>query len=150
MSVLIDTNMLLRRAQPSHPSHYAAVEAIARHLARNDAVFFTPQNITEFWNVATRPTANNGLGLAHEIVLNEIAAIEGFLNMLPESPAIYPEWKRLVLQHQVTGAKVYDARLVAVANVYGVGSILTFNVADFKRYGSVNVLEPAAFLSETT
>jgi predicted nucleic acid-binding protein len=96
--------------------------------------------------VATPPAEKNGLGLAHSIVMGEIAMIEGFLTLLPESPTIYPEWKRLVLQYQVTGSKVYDARLVAFANVYRVGSILTFNSADFTRYGSVTALEPASVL----
>jgi hypothetical protein len=31
-------------------------------------------------------------------------------------------------------------------NVYGVKSILTFNTADFKRYGNVNALDPSALL----
>ena len=76
MSVLIDTNVLLRRAQPSHPSHVAAVESIARHLTRSTPVYFTPQNISEFWNVATRPADKNGLGLPQETVVAEITTIE--------------------------------------------------------------------------
>jgi hypothetical protein len=31
--------------------------------------------------------------------------------------------------------------------VYAVDSILTFNVADFKRYGTVKTLQPAAVLA---
>ena len=69
MSVLVDTNVLLRRAQPSHPSHEAAVQSVANMLARNTPVFFTPRNAIEFWSVATRPADKNGLGLSREIVL---------------------------------------------------------------------------------
>ena len=53
MSVLVDTNVLLRRTQPDHPSHTAAVESVASLLAGGEAVYFTLQNIAEFWNVAT-------------------------------------------------------------------------------------------------
>src|SRR5580704_11907384 len=127
MSVLIDSNVLLRRAQPSHPAHASAVKSFATLLARNTPVYFTPQNITEFWSVATRPAHKNGLGLSHEIVLAEIATIEDLLALLPDSPAIFPEWKRLVALHRVVGSKVHDARLAAVATAYGVRSILTFN-----------------------
>jgi hypothetical protein len=35
---------------------------------------------------------------------------------------------------------------VAVANTYGMGSILTFNGADFRRYANIAVLDPL-FLS---
>jgi hypothetical protein len=73
MSVLVDTNVLLRRAQPDHPSHAAAVESVARLLAAGEPVYFTPQNIAEFWNVATRPAANNGLGFSVAVTLSEDA-----------------------------------------------------------------------------
>lgn len=147
MSVLIDTNVLLRRAQPSHPFHSAAVESIARHLMRNTPVYFTPQNISEFWHVSTRPVDKNGLGLPHETVVAEVATIEQLLTLLPDSPAVYPEWKRLVTLHRVIGSKVYDARLAAFMNVYGIKNILTFNTADFKRYGNISALDPLTVLS---
>ena len=62
MSILADTNILLRRTQPDHPRHGLAVESVARLLSSGEAVYFTLQNMSEFWNVATRPAANNGLG----------------------------------------------------------------------------------------
>jgi predicted nucleic acid-binding protein len=44
---------------------------------------------------------------------------------------------------QVSGNRAYDAGLVAVMLVYGIGHILTFNVSDFADYG-VPVLHPSA------
>ncbi len=120
-----------------------AVESIAKPWRATRTVYFTPQNIAEFWNVATRPTDKNGLGLPHEVVIAEIDIIEELLTLLPDSAAVYREWKRLVTLYQVIGSKVYDARLVAVANVYNIPSILTFNISDFKRYSDVTVLEPS-------
>jgi predicted nucleic acid-binding protein len=143
MSVLIDTNVLLRRVQPSHLAHASAVQSVAKLLARDTPVYFTPQNIIEFWNVATRPAGKNGLGLSQEIVLAELNTIDELLTLLPDSPAIFPEWKRLVAQHCVVGAKVHDARLAAVATVYGVKSILTFNTGDFVRFDKLTILHPS-------
>jgi predicted nucleic acid-binding protein len=147
MSVLIDTNILLRSAQPAHPLCSEATHAVASLLKQNETVFFCPQNIAEFWNVATRPVDANGLGFSHAEVLSEVGNIEGLLTLLPDSPSIYAEWKRLVNEHKVRGIKVFDARLVAVANSFGVGSILTFNAADFRRYGNITVLDPASVLA---
>ena len=65
---------------------------------------------------------------------------------MPDSPAMYDEWKRLVVRHGVMGAKVHDARLVAAMNVHGVRRLLTFDAGDFTRYG-IDVLQPAAVLS---
>jgi len=42
---------------------------------------------------------------------------------------------------------VYDARLVAIMNVYAVESILSFNSADFKRYGLVTAVHPAFLIA---
>ena len=66
---------------------------------------------------------------------------------MPDIPAIYPAWKQLVRDHGVQGVKVYDARLVAVMTVYAVDTILTLNAADFKRYGAIKALAPAAVLA---
>ena len=91
MSILADTNVLLRRTQPDHPSHASAVESIARLLAAGDPVYFTLQNMSEFWNVATRPASNNGLGFSAALAHSEMEKIERFLTILPDSPAVYGE-----------------------------------------------------------
>ena len=134
MSILADTNILLRRTQPDHPSHTLAVESVAKLLAADEPVYFTLQNISEFWNVVTRPVAHNGLGFSVELALGELEKIERFLTILPDSPAVYGEWKRLIVQHAVLGSKVHDAKLVATMRVHGIRRILTFNTDDFVRY----------------
>jgi predicted nucleic acid-binding protein len=146
MSVLLDTNVLLRRTQPDHPSHAVAVESVARLLAAGEPVYFTLQTNAEFWDVATRPAGNNGLGFSVALTLTEVGKIERALTLLPESPAIYAEWKRLVVQHNVQGVKVHDTRLVAAMAVHGVRRILTFNIPDFARF-DVEAIHPATLLS---
>jgi hypothetical protein len=66
---------------------------------------------------------------------------------LPDSPSIYVEWKHPVNDRKVQVVKAFDVRLAAVANTYGVGSILTFNAADFKRYRNLVVPESSSLLS---
>ena len=145
MSILADTNILLRRTQPDHPNHMLAVESVARLLAAAEPVYFTLQNIAEFWNVATRPLTSNGLGFSVELALREIEKIERFLTILPDSPAVYSEWKRLVVRHGVLGSKVHDAKLVATMNVHGIRRILTFNTNDFIRY-DIEAVHPSSMV----
>ena len=90
MRVLVDTNILLRSAQPHHPLCSQATYAVAKLLRQKDSDFY---------------------------------------------------------DYKVQGVKVYDARLVAVMNVYAVESILSFNSADFKRYDLVTALHPASLLA---
>ena len=144
MSVLVDTNVLLRLAQPNHQQHESAVDGITRARLAGETLYITPQNIAEFWAAATRPVgAANGLGLPAATAAAEVATIEQLFQLAADDPAIYAMWKGLIVTHQVLGTQVYDARLVAVMLVHGIDSILTFNVADFARYG-IGVLHPAA------
>jgi predicted nucleic acid-binding protein len=73
----------------------------------------------------------------------EIATIERLFELAADDPAIYPIWKGLVITHRALGTQVYDARLVAAMLAHGINRILTFNGADFSRYG-ITVLHPAA------
>src|SRR5439155_10517500 len=56
MSCLADTNVLLRYVQQNHDMHGVAVAALDFLLGSGEIVVIVPQNITEFWNVCTRPT----------------------------------------------------------------------------------------------
>ena len=146
MRVLVDTNVLLRSAQPDDPHCPQATHAVAKLMRDGQAVFVCAQNIAEFWNVATRPAERNGLGLSHEEVLREVSSIESLFTVLLDIPAIYAAWKEIVQNHRVQGVKVYDARLVAVMTVYRVETVLTFNPADFKRYSGITPLQPSSIL----
>ena len=110
MSILADTNVLLRRTQPGHEHHVQAVESVARLLASGETVCYTPQNIAGFWNVATRPADKNGIGLSAETARGEVQKIERLLTLLPDSPLAFEEWKWLVGRHRVMGVQVHDAR----------------------------------------
>lgn len=135
MSILVDTNVLLRRTQPGHPHHIVAMESVDHLLSVGKSMYFTLQNIAEFWCVATRPIASNGLGFSTEMAANEIDKIERSLTLLTDLPSVYIHWRQLVSRHNVSGVKVHDARLVASMNAHSVRQILTFNAGDFIRYG---------------
>jgi len=75
----------------------------------------------------------------------ELQAIHGFLRVLEGQPGVAAAWEALVRKHSVSGKQAHDAHLVAVMQVYGVTGILTFNVADFRRYPGIQVLDPAQF-----
>jgi len=146
MRVLVDTNILLRSVQPNHPLCSQATHAVTKLIRQKDAVFFCPQNIAEFWNVATRPAERNGLGMSPEEALQEVSNIEKSLTLLPDVPAIYTAWKQIVAAHKVKGVKVYDARLAAIMSVYAVENVLTFNSVDFERFTNVRAIQPSSLV----
>ena len=93
--------------------------------------------------MATRPVEQNGLGMSPAIVTAELIRIKSMFLLLPETPAIYPVWEALVIQHQVSGKPAHDARLVAAMRVHGMTAILTFDKTGFSRYPNIEVVHPA-------
>ncbi len=64
MNVQVDTNILTRLAQHSHPQHDKALIAVTNLTSALHSLTIVPQNLFEFWAVATRPAGENGLGLS--------------------------------------------------------------------------------------
>lgn len=100
MSILIDTNLLLRSVQPSHPMYASAVRALARLMEWEEALVVSIQNIAEFRNTATRPESNNGLGLSIEETQDGLSKLESFFGVLHEDAASYAAWKTLVTENR--------------------------------------------------
>lgn len=142
MLYLADTNVLLRSAEPAHPMHPDAVRAVKTLLGRGETVCVFPQNIIEFWNVATRDANKNGLGFTTSQTEAEVSRIEGLLMVVPDIPAIYPEWRRLVVAHSVLGKQVHDARIAAAMIAHKITHLLTFNTNDFKRFSGITAVDP--------
>lgn len=140
MIYLVDTNVLLRFADRTHPLHPTVRAAVRKLRTEGHRLRATPQNFAEFWNVATRPVERNGFGLVPADADRLLRLVERLFPLLPDSPAIYPEWSRLVVSLGVSGVQVHDARLVAAMIVHGVTHILTFNTADFARYTTVGIV----------
>jgi predicted nucleic acid-binding protein len=149
MKVLVDTNIVSRLAQPTHPHHSMALAALDVLHLRGSEVCIVPQVFYEFWSVCTRPAGENGLGFTSMQAQAEQAKASMLFKLLPDNPSILPEWQRLVVQHDVKGRNAHDARLVAAMNVHGVSQILTFNGADFTRYPGIAVLDPQSFVPPT-
>jgi predicted nucleic acid-binding protein len=133
---LADTNVLLRFADHTHPVHPIIRAALRKLRTNGHRVCATPQNFVEFWNVATRPTERNGFGLAPANADRLLRLVERLFPLLPDSPAVYTKWRRLVVSFGVSGIQVHDARIVSTMIVHGVTHILTFTTTDFVRYGT--------------
>ena len=113
MVFLADTNVLLRFADRTHPVHPIIRAALRKLRTNGHRVCATPQNFVEFWNVATRPTERNGFGLAPANADRLLRLVERLFPLLPDSPAVYTEWRRLVVSFGVSGIQVHDARIVS-------------------------------------
>src|SRR5215813_11731266 len=143
MLILVDANILLYSADPASPFYPDCVGATNELRLRGDTPCIVPQSLYEFWVVATRPIANRGLGLTPAQARSELVTIKRFFPFLADTPARYPEWERLVLQHSVSGKNGHDTRYVAAMTIHGITHLLTDNKTDFKRFTNITALLPS-------
>jgi predicted nucleic acid-binding protein len=141
--ILLDVNVALRLADPTHVQHATAKGALSVLRGRGETFAIVPQTVYEFWVVVTRPLAVNGLGLSVPACEVEVARLRTFTSFLPDQPSLFAEWESLVVAHQCMGKVAHDTRLVAAMRTHGLTDILTFNITDFKRYPGLNVIDPA-------
>jgi predicted nucleic acid-binding protein len=142
---LVDTNILLRLLQPQHPQYSIAGAAVAELRKQRVDLCVAPRNLVELWVVATRPVANNGLGLSPPTIAGELRALNSLFRLLEGKSEVAAAWETLVGKHLVSGKLAHDAHLVAVMQIYALTNLLTFNIADFQRYSGITVLDPAQF-----
>jgi predicted nucleic acid-binding protein len=142
--ILVDTNILLRAIQLENPLCAVARKALKTLHRQNLQLCVTPQNVREFWNVCTRPTDHNGLGISVAGTERRARSLDRYFTVLPDSALTYSAWRQLVAAHSVLGVKVHDAWLVAAMKTHGVSHILTFNKRDFTRYEGIECVDPEA------
>jgi predicted nucleic acid-binding protein len=141
---LADTNILLRLVQTQSSHHAEAENAVDKLLKNGDTLFITLQNVSEFWNVCTRPKDKNGLGFFIAETDTELSIIEQVFDLLPDTLEVYKNWRELVVKHSVSGVQVHDAKIVASMKAHNIQNLLTFNAKDFKRYTDIKTIEPKA------
>lgn len=142
MSWAVDTNVLLRTTDIGDSAQPVAEAAMIALRRSGESLSIFPQNLIEFWAVATRPSANNGLGLSipqAELQVNNLKAMFVLLN---DTPDLFSAWERIVVRYQVTGKQAHDARIVAAMKLHNLTHRLTFNDRDFKRFTEITVVNP--------
>ena len=91
--ILVDTNVLHGMAQPSHSMHIQALTIVGRLRFQNETLCVVPQNLYEFWVVATRPLASNGLGMTSEQADTDLTRIIEQFRLIRDERAIFEPWR---------------------------------------------------------
>jgi predicted nucleic acid-binding protein len=148
MQYLVDTGVWLRLFDRDDPEQTYIRAALRSLRTAGDMLAICPQNIAEFWNVSTRPaSARGGYGKSVDTTELRVRFIERNAVNLDESPLAYYHWRRLLVQHQLQGLAVHDARLVSMMQVAGISRVLTLNLGDFARYPGIVESTPRGVLA---
>jgi len=131
-----------------HTAQPIAQKGLLALRERGEVLSIFPQNLIEFWSVATRPVINNGLGFSIAKTEDEIISLKALFALQPDTSEIFSEWEKIVLQYQVSGKQAHDARLVAAMRVHNLTHLLTFNITDFKRFTTITAVSPQSLALE--
>ena len=126
-----DTNVLLRLANLDDAKHDLAVRALSRLRSEGARLIVVPQTLAEFWVVATRPAAVNGLGASASQAEREMNRLLDFFELIPEPTEAFTVWRTLVTTVPVVGRRAHDARLAAACAAAGCARLLTLDPHDF-------------------
>ncbi len=141
--ILVDTNVLLRIAQPGHPHRQVALDAIESLRVRDAENFaICPQSLYEMYVVCSRPVSANGLGMTPQRAHAEIDGVRALFQVLPETSQVYPTWQGLIAKYAPAGKRAHDARLVALMIEHHIPRLLTFNDVDFAQFVEIAALNP--------
>ena len=143
---LVDTHVLGRITDSADTQCAIARKAIHRRLANRERLIVVPQNLFEFWTVATRkpgppPDGQNGLGMKIEQASQWLLFFQRRFTFLPDREELTSRWHALVKDFGIKGVRAHVARLVAAMQTYGITQLLTFNRDDFKPF-SISAIQP--------
>lgn len=141
MRILLDTNVLCRLVERGHPDHAIADNAVSTLRGNHHELCLVPQVLYEYWAVVTRPVADNGLGMSAADADRAVDLwIKAFV-LLRDERGVFEAWREVVRMHDVQGKSAHDARLVAAMQRHQLVHLLTFNMADFRRYPGIEILD---------
>ena len=117
--------------------------------AGGEVLCVVPQDIYEFWAIATRPMAAEWPRPVHPRVSGPGRPGEA---VVPPPPGPAGPVGRVGSAGRgpcLSRPRFFDARLVAAMRTHGITRLLTFNGADFARFPGVSVLDPATIAGQT-
>ena len=131
----VDTNVLVYATAIGAPLQARSRAALGELVSRQQRSI-SRQVLREYIAVMTRPqTWAKALSLA-EAVADAEAFLRGFA-LLEDGPSVWAELRALSVGYSFAGRQVHDANIVATMLAHRERRLLTFNEADFHRFGAV-------------
>jgi toxin-antitoxin system PIN domain toxin len=140
--IAVDTNILVYAHREDSPFFSAAARCIAE-LAEGAAPWAIPWPcVHEFIAIVTNPRVYRP-PTPLEAACDQIEAwMESpSLVMLAESDGYWPQLRSVVVSSQVAGARIHDARIVAVCRQHNVRELWSAD-RDLSRFRDISVVNP--------
>ena len=132
--MFVDTNILVNARIREAPHHEIAREGLERGLRGPEPLRISRQVMREYLAVVTRPQAWP-VPITRGEALDDIGRLGRAFEVLEDGPRVTDALLALCRDVEVGGRQVHDANIVATMLAHGERRLLTFNTADFRRYG---------------
>ena len=133
--MFVDTNVLLKARFFEAPDHEVARASLERAFRGPEPIRISRQVLREYLAVVTRPQTWL-VPIPREDALDDVERLIATYEILEDGPVVTDWLVSLCREVSVGGRQIHDANIVATMLAYGERSLLTFNPADFRRYGN--------------
>ena len=139
VQVFFDTTVLVAASERSHPHHARALPALRRVVAGQDTGFVSAHSIAETYAALTRIPVQPRIhpSEAARIIMENIVP---YCTVVPLTHEEYLQALTVVRDAGISGAKIYDALLLACATKCAAERIYTFNLGDFRQLATADQL----------
>jgi len=131
----IDTNVLVYATAEGAPFQSKARAALIG-LPSTEKLTISRQVLREYLAVMTRPQ-NWGKPLSLTEAMADAIAFARRFDVLEDGPAVWHQFAELSRHCSFAGRQVHDANIVATMLAHAEHRLLTFNTADFQRFGAL-------------
>ena len=132
--MFVDTNVLVYSRILEAPHHDVARETLDRALQGAEPLRISRQIVREYLSVVTRPQTWS-VAISREEALGDANRLVSSFQILEDGPVVTGTLLALCREVAVGGRQIHDANIVATMLAHGERRLLTFNTADFRRYG---------------
>ena len=132
--MFIDTNILVNSRILEAPDYDIARASLNRAIRDREPMRISRQILREYLAVVTRPQTWP-VAITREDALADVARLISTFQILEDGPLVTESLIALCRDVAIGGRQIHDANIVATMLAHGERRLLTFNTADFRRYG---------------
>ena len=132
--MFIDTNVLVKSRILEAPDHDIARARLERAFQGREPMRISRQVVREYLSVVTRPQTWP-IAIPREDALGDVNRLISSFEILEDGPVVTESLIALCREVSVGGRQIHDANIIATMLAHGERRLLTFNTADFRRYG---------------
>ncbi len=132
--MFVNTNVLVNSRIPGAPDHDAARASLERAFRDPEPLRISRQVIREYLSVVTRPQPWP-VGITRDDARDDVSRLLRGFEILEDGSLVTESLLDLCREFPVGGRQIHDANIVATMLAHGERRLLTFNGADFRRYG---------------